>query len=101
MDHGEKKTLKLEDIETTRTGRRSALRSIAGSVLGAAALVAGGTVARRASAEEPDALCSDSDPNDPVGRGRHCSDPGGRGTHCSDSDPNDPVGNGRRCSDSD
>lgn len=93
-----KKTLNPEDIVTTRNvGRRSALRSIAGTVLGAAALVAGSTVA----AQQAEPLCSDSDPNDPVGRGRHCTDPAGRGTSCSDSDPNDPGGNGRRCSDSD
>lgn len=102
MADKEKKTLSLEDVTTTRSvGRRSALRALGGSILGAAALVAGAAATGRAQENEPSELCSDNDPNDPVGSGRSCSDPGGRGTSCSDSNPNDPVGRGRSCSDSD
>lgn len=90
-----KKTLGSEDIVTERTlGRRSTMGMIGAGVLGAA-VAAVGVAATPGTAE---AKCSDSDPYDPAGAGRHCG--GCRGI--SDSDPYDPAGCGRRsCSDSD
>jgi hypothetical protein len=108
----EKKTLSMEDIVTeSRLGRRATIGSVG---LGIAALASVG-IASSASAQEAEPLCSDSDPYDPGGRGRHCGsyggcsdsdpyDPGGRGRHCgggysgcSDADPYDPGGGGRSC----
>jgi hypothetical protein len=40
--------------------------------------------------------CSDSDPTDPGGNGRHCT-PAGPLSGCSDQDPGDPSGRGRHC----
>ncbi len=62
--------------------RRSFLATVAGSALGGGALFA---VRGEAAALQT----TDSDPSDPVGRGR-----GGRGG-VTDSDPTDPVGRGR------
>lgn len=91
-----------------KISRRSFLSTVAGGAL-SGALLAVSDHARAAQG------CSDSDPSDPIGRGRRCTyrprtgcsdrdptDPGGAGvrctaTGCSDSDPTDPVGSGRRC----
>jgi hypothetical protein len=82
----DKKTLAMDDIVTDRkVSRRSTLAMIGVSVVGAVAVAA-------AIPETAEAQCSDSDPYDPGGRGRHCGRSG-----CSDSDPSDPGGNGRRC----
>lgn len=96
-----RKTLGDSDIVVDRAlGRRSALAAIAAVGLGATAVVTTAGVAQ--------AKASDSDPNDPAGRGRtgftdRDSGPGvdgaGRGVCAergwSDSDPNDPAGRGR------
>ena len=105
-----KKSLSDSDFVTERPmGRRSSMAMLGGAVLGAAGLAATG----RASAQEAEPLCTDSDPYDPAGRGRgrgisdsDPSDPAGCGrrTGISDSDPSDPAGRGRgrrSCSDSD
>ncbi|UJR78962.1 RNA-binding protein, RRM domain protein [Sandaracinus amylolyticus] len=102
-DHDDSKkprTLTPGDIVTHRLGRRSALGALGASVLGATALIA--------SPAPAEAKASDSDPQDPPGRGRtgftdRDSGPGadgaGRGVCAergwSDSDPNDPQGRGR------
>ena len=108
----EKKTLSMDQIVTEQiVGRRAAVGVIGASVAGAA-LLAVGTPAR-ATAQEAVPACSDSDPYDPGGYGRHCGggcypcrgvsdsdprDPGGCGCRsCSDSDPYDPGGAGRHC----
>jgi hypothetical protein len=50
------------------------------------------------SPTQPSSRCSDSDPTDPVGRGRRCTPtPTPPPTGCSDSDPTDPGGRGRAC----
>ena len=83
-----KKTLEIDDITTTRSGRRAAMQTIAA----AGAVLATGAVAATASAQEgAQPACSDSDPYDPGGYGRHCA------SGCSDSDPYDPAGHGRHC----
>ena len=64
--------------------RKVSRRSFLGRVLGGAVV---GTVAIIATAEPAEAQYTDSDPYDPVGRGR------GRGI--TDRDPYDPVGRGR------
>lgn len=103
---GKKQTLAIEEIQTTRASRRTAMGFI-GAAVGAVALAP----LASAAAQEAEPLCSDSDPYDPGGYGRHCGssgcsdsdprDPGGRGVHCgrrcSDSDPYDPAGSGRHC----
>ncbi len=101
----EKKTLTMEEMVTERRmSRRDTLSSVGLGVAGAALATVG--LASTASAQ-----CSDSDPYDPGGHGRHCGysgcsdsdpyDPGGNGRHCSsscsDSDPYDPGGHGRHC----
>ena len=101
----DKKTLLMEEILTERKlGRRSTMGVIgAGATL--AAVAAAGVIATPSTAE---AQCSDSDPYDPGGRGRHCGcrgisdsdpyDPAGCGRRsCSDRDPSDPGGAGRHC----
>jgi hypothetical protein len=101
----EKKKLSDDDVVIERTiGRRSSLARLGAALIGGAALAAG------AAPEHAEAQCTDSDPYDRAGRGRHCgtgctdSDPrdrAGQGRHCarscSDSDPGDPVGRGRHC----
>ncbi len=107
----EKKTLKMDEILTERVvGRRTAVGFI--GALGAAMGTAVGVVSSaeaQGSGAQP--ACSDSDPYDPAGYGRHCGggcsdsdpyDPAGGGRHCgrrycSDSDPYDPAGAGRHC----
>lgn len=69
--------------------RRVSRRSFLGKVIGGAAI---GAVAIVGGATEAQAQCSDSDPYDPGGRGRHC---GRRRTGITDRDPSDPVGRGR------
>ena len=69
--------------------RRVSRRSFLGKVLGGAAI---GAVVLVGGATEAEAQCSDSDPYDPGGSGRHC---GRRRTGITDRDPGDPVGNGR------
>lgn len=78
------RSLRADEIDTERHGRRAALTLIGAA---GAVLVAAGTASAQ---DEPVPLCSDSDPYDPGGYGRHC---GG----CSDSDPYDPYGAGRHC----
>jgi hypothetical protein len=101
----EKKTLEMSEIVTERKlGRRSTMGLI-GTGAALAAVAAVGVAATPSTAE---AQCSDSDPYDPAGRGRHCGcrgisdsdpyDPAGCGRRsCSDSDPHDPGGAGRHC----
>ena len=94
--------------EIRNVSRRSFLgRVLGGAAIGAVAIVGGAT---------PAAAQTDSDPNDPVGRGRgsyggvtdsdtgRYADPAGRGrgrgrrryrSGITDRDPGDPVGNGR------
>ncbi len=108
----EKKTLTMEEMVTERRmSRRDTLSSVGLGVAGAALATVG--FASSGSAQEAVPQCSDSDPYDPGGRGRHCGggysgcsdsdpyDPGGNGRHCgrtcSDSDPYDPGGHGRHC----
>jgi hypothetical protein len=107
-----KKTLSMDEITTERAmGRRASIGLLGAGVAGAAALAVGMT--NVASAQEAQPMCSDSDPYDPGGYGRHCGggcypcrgvsdsdprDPGGCGCRsCSDSDPYDPGGAGRHC----
>jgi hypothetical protein len=108
-----KKTLSMDEIVTDRTmGRRATMGLIGAGVAGAAVAAVG--MASAASAQESaQPQCSDSDPYDPGGYGRHCGggcypcrgvsdsdprDPGGCGCRsCSDSDPSDPGGAGRHC----
>ena len=86
----EKKTLTMEDMVTERRmSRRDTLSSVGLGVAGAALATVG--FASTGSAQEASPLCSDSDPYDPGGNGRHC------GRSCSDSDPYDPAGGGRHC----
>jgi hypothetical protein len=106
----EKKTLTMDEILTERTlGRRAAVGMI--GAVGATIATVGvvGSAAAQDDGAQP--ACSDSDPYDPAGYGRHCGggcsdsdpyDPGGGGRHCgrrscSDSDPYDPAGAGRHC----
>lgn len=101
----DKKTLDMNEIVTERKlGRRSTMGLIGAGAVGAA-VAAVGMAATPSTAE---AQCSDSDPYDPGGRGRHCGcrgisdsdpyDPAGCGRRsCSDSDPHDPGGAGRHC----
>ena len=92
-EEGRKKSLVERDVSVTRMSRRSALAIAGVLVLGAA----------RAHAK-----ATDSDPQDPPGRGRTGftdrdggpgADGAGRGVCAergwSDSDPNDPAGRGR------
>ncbi len=105
----EKKTLSTDEIVTERTmGRRATV-----GLIGGAALVAVGARSNASAQEGAQPACSDSDPYDPGGYGRHCGggcypcrgvsdsdprDPGGCGCRsCSDSDPYDPGGAGRHC----
>ncbi len=123
----EKKTLENDEITSERMlGRRSTLGLIGASVVGAAALTVGGSLAASRASAQTD---SDSGPNaDPAGGGRtgatdsdrgpnadrgghgHVTDSdsgpnadrggAGRGRHCSDSDGGrnaDPANNGRHC----
>ena len=96
--------------------RKVSRRSFLGRVVGGAMI---GTVAVVAGVQPAIAQITDSDPSDPVGRGRGTgitdrdpSDPVGRGrgyrrrrrrrgSGITDRDPYDPVGNGRRCTDRD
>ena len=97
-----------------KVSRRSFLgKVVGGTALGAVAVIAGVGAAGPAQAQ------TDSDPYDPVGRGRGSGitdsdpyDPVGRGrgrryrrrrrgSGITDRDPYDPVGNGRRCTDRD
>ena len=95
-----KKTLEDAEMITDRAmGRRSSMTLLGAGVIGAVGLV--GAVAPGTA----EAQCTDSDPQDPAGRGRgrgisdsDPSDPAGCGRRsCSDSDPNDPAGRGRHC----
>ena len=100
----EKKTLSMEEIVTDRKmGRRSTI-----GMIGAGAAFAAVATVGAATPSTAEAQCSDSDPYDPAGRGRHCGcrgisdsdpyDPAGCGRRsCSDSDPYDPAGAGRHC----
>ncbi len=106
----EKKSLSMDEIVTERVmGRRATM-----GLIGAGAAMVAASVASTASAQEgASPQCSDSDPYDPGGYGRHCGggcypcrgvsdsdprDPGGCGCRsCSDSDPYDPGGAGRHC----
>jgi hypothetical protein len=103
MKKDSKKTVTLSDddlIVARPMGRRSSMAMLGAGVLGAVGLVA-------ATPQQAEAQCSDSDPYDPVGRGRRCcrgisdsdpNDPAGCGRRrCSDSDPHDPAGLGRHC----
>ena len=73
--------------------RKVSRRSFLGRVLGGAVI---GTVAVIAAAEPAEAQYTDSDPYDPVGRGRGYRRRRRRGwTGITDRDPYDPVGNGR------
>jgi hypothetical protein len=75
-----KKTLGPEEITTgAPVSRRSALRAVAAAAIGIATTACHHTG------------CTDSDPFDGVGSGRHCT------SGCSDSDPRDPGGNGTHC----
>jgi hypothetical protein len=99
-----KKTLEMSEIVTDRKlGRRSTMGVIGAGTAFAAVVAVGATTPSAAEAQ-----CSDSDPYDPAGRGRHCGcrgisdsdpyDPAGCGRRsCSDSDPYDPAGGGRHC----
>lgn len=109
VDDKKKFSLEDSDMITERPiGRRASVAVVGAVLVGAAGIVA--TTPSQAEAQG----CSDSDPRDAVGRGRHCGvsgcsdsdphDPGGNGRHCrpqvsgcSDSDPRDPGGNGRHC----
>lgn len=82
-----RKTLDSSEIVTHRGTRRAALHASL-AVGGALTLV--GTLPAYAEAQR--GHCSDSDPYDPAGHGRHCGSP-----TCSDSDPYDPAGHGRHC----
>ena len=68
----EKKTLSMDEIVTDRTmGRRATMGLIGAGVAGAAVAAVG--MASTASAQEgAQPQCSDSDPYDPGGYGRHC-----------------------------
>jgi len=93
----EKKTLSMDEIVTDRAmGRRATMGLIGAGVAGAAVAAVG--FSSSASAQEgAQPQCSDSDPYDPGGYGRHC---GGGCYPCrgvSDSDPRDPGGAGRHC----
>ena len=103
-----KKTLSMDEILTERTvGRRAAVGMI--GAVGAAIATVGAVGSAQAQGEGAQPQCSDSDPYDPAGYGRHCGgcsdsdpyDPAGAGRHCgrscSDSDPYDPAGAGRHC----
>jgi hypothetical protein len=75
-----KRTLDPEQITTARpVSRRSAMRAVAVAAIGMTLSAC---------------HCSDSDPTDGWGHGRHC---GGGTSGCSDSDPRDPGGNGTHC----
>jgi hypothetical protein len=106
----EKKTLTMDEILTERTlGRRAAVGMI--GAVGATIATVGVVGTAQAQGDGAQPACSDSDPYDPAGYGRHCGggcsdsdpyDPGGGGRHCgrrscSDSDPYDPAGAGRHC----
>ncbi len=107
----EKKTLSMEEIVTHRAvSRRGTMGLLGAGMVAVAAVGITGTVAGQEGAQTE---CSDSDPYDPGGYGRHCGggcypcrgvsdsdprDPGGCGCRsCSDSDPYDPGGMGRHC----
>ncbi len=86
------RSLDSEDIKTERTGRRGAMQLIGAAAGAVTALGLASTAVAQDDGAVP--LCSDSDPYDPGGYGRHC---GGGGSGCSDSDPYDPGGGGRSC----
>ena len=79
-------TLADHEIEKTTVGRRSALVGIGAW---SAALA---TVGVAMHAEAQPGACTDHDPYDRPGHGRHCAP-----VSCSDSDPYDPAGHGRHC----
>ena len=109
----EKKTLSMDEIVTERTMGRRATVGLIGAGVAGAAFVAAGAPSGASAQEGAQPACSDSDPYDPGGYGRHCGggcypcrgvsdsdprDPGGCGCRsCSDSDPYDPGGAGRHC----
>jgi hypothetical protein len=84
MESRHLKSLTDDEIASARMTRRSAFR-----VLGAAAV--GATFA--GCYHGVPRGCSDADPQDPRGAGRHC----GVYQACSDRDPYDAVGHGRHC----
>lgn len=104
-------TLEADDIQTTHTTRRGALTTIAAASTALLTIGASPALAQRGRCTDADPYdraghgrhcapppppppsCSDSDPYDPAGRGRHC----GTVVSCSDHDPYDPVGRGRHC----
>jgi hypothetical protein len=102
------RTVHLADITTERPGRRAAMRLV--GAMGLSFVSASAALVRAQGEATP--LCSDNDPTDPAGAGRHCPgcsdsdahDPAGLGRfcgrgiyRCSDSDPTDPAGEGHHC----
>jgi hypothetical protein len=89
IDEEQLLTLSDDDIvEAPETDRRGAMRFLGIAALGAAVAAFFGNT-QEAEAQR----CTDSDPNDGVGRGRRCA-PRYR-TGITDRDPNDGVGAGR------
>jgi hypothetical protein len=80
-----KKSLSNEQIATAPVTRRSAIGMLSAAVIG---------LSLEACHRGVRGGCSDSDPYDPGGGGRHC---GGGYRTCSDRDPYDPGGRGRHC----
>lgn len=100
----EKKTLVADEILTERKLSRRQMTMLGGAAAGALAalgLVSTTACCMGGNGAATGSGCSDSDPNDGIGRGSHCAGgtavPSGAVSGCSDSDPNDPGGNGSHC----
>lgn len=106
----EKKSLGAEEIISERKIGRRSMAMLGGAAAGAVAALGivtttaccmGGTGGTPAVSG-----CSDTDPSDPGGNGRHCGAGAvapmpppstGVASGCSDTDPTDPAGNGSHC----